>query len=75
MGRRKVVIDGEYVQKRRAESGMNQCAFWSQFKVTQSGGSRYESGRNIPRPLQMLIWLRYEAGLSNELWETVRKAA
>ena len=29
----------------------------SRLGVTQSGGSRYESGRNIPRPVQQLLRL------------------
>ena len=33
--------------------------FWSRVGVTQSGGSRYESGRNIPRPVQMLLRIAY----------------
>jgi DNA-binding transcriptional regulator YiaG len=42
----------------RKQSGANQSAFWTRFGVTQSGGSRYESGRNIPTPTSMLMWLR-----------------
>lgn len=41
----------------RHKLGMNQSEFWSQLGVTQSGGSRYESGRNIPRPVQALLRL------------------
>lgn len=41
----------------RRKLGMNQQQFWSQLGVTQSGGSRYESGRNIPRPVQHLLRL------------------
>ncbi len=29
---------------------MNQQEFWSRIGVTQSGGSRYESGRTMPKP-------------------------
>jgi hypothetical protein len=36
---------------------MNQQQFWSKLGVTQSGGSRYESGRNMPRPVQHLLRL------------------
>jgi transcriptional regulator with XRE-family HTH domain len=36
---------------------MNQQQFWSKLGVTQSGGSRYESGRNMPRPVQQLLRL------------------
>ncbi|SMB27800.1 Transcriptional regulator, XRE family [Sterolibacterium denitrificans] len=41
----------------RRKMGMNQQQFWSKLGVTQSGGSRYESGRNIPRPVQQLLRL------------------
>ena len=29
----------------RVKAGLNQSQFWSRIGVTQSGGSRYESGR------------------------------
>ncbi|MDK9703908.1 MAG: transcriptional regulator [Sulfuritalea sp.] len=41
----------------RRKMGMNQQQFWSRLGVTQSGGSRYESGRNMPRPVQQLLRL------------------
>lgn len=41
----------------RRKMGMNQQQFWSELGVTQSGGSRYESGRNMPRPVQQLLRL------------------
>ena len=41
----------------RRKLGMNQQQFWSRLGVTQSGGSRYESGRNMPRPVQQLLRL------------------
>ena len=45
------------VREIRRKLGMNQQQFWSKLGVTQSGGSRYESGRNIPRPVQQLLRL------------------
>jgi transcriptional regulator with XRE-family HTH domain len=45
----------------RKTEGINQSEFWSRFGVTQSGGSRYENGRNIPGPTQILLAL-YAAG-------------
>ena len=39
----------------RRQLGLNQHEFWSRIGVTQSGGSRYESGRNMPRPVQELL--------------------
>lgn len=39
----------------RKSAGMNQTDFWKKFGVTQSGGSRYESGRSMPTPLKILV--------------------
>ena len=39
---------GEVVRATRLERKLRQSEFWSRIDVTQSGGSRYESGRNIP---------------------------
>ena len=41
----------------RRKLGLNQQQFWSKIGVTQSGGSRYESGRNMPRPVRELMRL------------------
>ncbi len=49
--------DNVDVREIRHKLGMNQSQFWSKIGVTQSGGSRYESGRNIPRPVQALLRL------------------
>jgi transcriptional regulator with XRE-family HTH domain len=45
------------VREIRRKLGMNQSQFWSKLGVTQSGGSRYESGRNMPKPVQTLLRL------------------
>jgi predicted transcriptional regulator len=39
----------------RRKLGLNQQEFWSRIGVTQSGGSRYESGRNMPKPVRELL--------------------
>ncbi|MDR1935967.1 MAG: transcriptional regulator [Candidatus Accumulibacter sp.] len=41
----------------RRKLGLNQQQFWSRIGVTQSGGSRYESGRSMPRPVRELLRL------------------
>ncbi|WP_066566986.1 DNA-binding transcriptional regulator [Snodgrassella sp. CFCC 13594] len=41
----------------RKKLGLNQIEFWSQVGVTQSGGSRYEAGRNMPKPVRELVRL------------------
>ncbi|MFO7189515.1 MAG: helix-turn-helix transcriptional regulator [Pseudomonadota bacterium] len=41
----------------RQKLGMNQQEFWTKIGVTQSGGSRYESGRSMPKPVRELLRL------------------
>lgn len=38
---------------------MTQSEFWHPLGVTQSAGSRYESGRAIPKPVQILLAIAY----------------
>ena len=47
-------IDAREIRRRL---GLNQQQFWSTLGVTQSGGSRYESGRNMPKPVRELLRL------------------
>lgn len=54
---RKNKLDFPDIAKDRKKTGVNQRDFWSRYGVTQSGGSRYESGRDIPKPLAILLWL------------------
>ncbi len=54
---RKQKLDFSNIGTDRKKEGVNQLAFWKRYGVTQSGGSRYESGRNIPKPLAILLWL------------------
>ena len=51
--------DPEVIREYRRKHHLNQSEFWSRVGVTQSGGSRYESGRNIPKPVQLLLQLAY----------------
>lgn len=50
---------GDEVRAYRRKHGLNQIEFWNPVGVTQSGGSRYESGRSIPRPVQVLLHMTY----------------
>ena len=43
----------------RKKLGINQMQFWSKIGVTQSGGSRYESGRAMSKPVRELLRLVY----------------
>jgi transcriptional regulator with XRE-family HTH domain len=49
----------EAIRQYRQKRGLNQSLFWTAVGITQSGGSRYESGRKIPRSVQLLLHLAY----------------
>jgi transcriptional regulator with XRE-family HTH domain len=63
MARKKESI-GEKALAFRKKAGLNQKDFWTQFGVTQSGGSRYEGGRNVPGPLTKLLSLFFAGRVS-----------
>lgn len=48
------IVDPRGIRRRL---GLNQHEFWSRIGVTQSGGSRYESGRAMPKPVRELLRL------------------
>ena len=50
-------VTGEAALAMRQKADLNQSRFWSVVGIGQSAGSRYESGRNIPRPVQALLRL------------------
>lgn len=50
---------GEDAKRLRKLLGMNQRTFWLPIGITQSGGSRYESGRDMPDPITNLLHLVY----------------
>lgn len=62
----KLRFDLSNIADYRRKLGVNQQTFWSGLGVTQSGGSRYESGRNLPRPVALLLTLR-ETGKVTEV--------
>jgi len=47
----------------RRRLGLNQEEFWTRIGVTQSGGSRYESGRTMPKPVRELLRLVHIEGI------------
>ncbi|MDR0588375.1 MAG: hypothetical protein LBG61_05340 [Burkholderiales bacterium] len=62
------------LKKLRGSLGLNQSDFWIPLGVTQSGGSRYESGnRPIPKPIQMLLRIAYGSPKeSQDQFDTLR---
>ena len=47
----------------RRKRGLNQQQFWPLIGVTQSGGSRYESGRRMPKPVRELLRIVHVEGI------------
>jgi transcriptional regulator with XRE-family HTH domain len=47
----------------RQKLGLNQDEFWQKIGVTQSGGSRYEAGREMPKPVAELLRLVHIEGM------------
>lgn len=56
-------ITGQVAKALREQAGMTQKSFWNSLGLTQSGGSRYEQGHPLPRPIRILIYTMYVAGL------------
>lgn len=48
-------IDARFALELRIVTNLNQRDFWGLVGVTQSGGSRYESGRTIPLAVKALV--------------------
>lgn len=70
---RKNKLDFSNIGAERKKQGLNQADFWRRYGVTQSGGSRYESGRNIPKPIAILIWLHRSGKITEkDLAEVVK---
>lgn len=59
-------LDFSNIGDERKKQGINQKDFWSQYGVTQSGGSRYESGRNMPKPLAILLCLHRSGKITDK---------
>jgi DNA-binding transcriptional regulator YiaG len=72
-GFRPVLRSAVELTKMRQKVGLSQTDFWERVGVTQSGGSRYEQGRVIRKPLRMLLMLAY--GSEKERERVVRQLA
>jgi len=59
----------------RKSRGENQSDFWLRFGVTQSGGSRYESGRALPKPVAVLLIAFVDGLLDDTALRRLVKAA
>lgn len=59
-------ITGPEAKAKRIKLDLNQSEFWTPLGISQSGASRYESGRDIPEPVQMLYLIRYGTAKQSE---------
>jgi len=62
MATKKTALIKDYRNVRR-KLDLNQAEFWSRLGITQSGGSRYESGRPVPKATAVLAHLVYIKGM------------
>lgn len=72
MAKTKKIDLGNLAELRRSYDE-NQETFWRRFGVTQSGGSRYESGRNIPTPIALLVASWVSGKVTDEYLAQMRK--
>jgi DNA-binding transcriptional regulator YiaG len=68
-------LDFKDIAAYRRSRGENQSDFWKRFGVTQSGGSRYETGRSIPLPIRALLVLYFRGTVSEAELESAMTSA
>jgi transcriptional regulator with XRE-family HTH domain len=59
----------------RKAAATSQTEFWKKFGVTQSGGSRYESGRSMPTPLKLLMQAQMDGVIDEAILAKLLKKA
>ena len=65
----------EKIKQLRKSRRESQAKFWKRFGVTQSRGSRFEQGLEIPVSIAILIKLYLEGKVSDsDLWQARRSA-
>lgn len=66
---KKIVLNAEHLRELRMERRESQTKFWKRFGVTQSRGSRFELGLDIPSPVAILVNLYLDGAVSDgDLW-------
>jgi transcriptional regulator with XRE-family HTH domain len=56
-------VTGAVARRLREQADLSQKAFWGPIGITQSAGCRYENGQRLPRPIRILVFANYVAGL------------
>lgn len=61
-----IEINSAFIQAYRKQAKESQKTFWARFGVTQSRGSRFELGANIPKPVMILLRLYFEGRITED---------
>lgn len=70
---KKSSLNAEQLRELRKARRESQTKFWKRFGVTQSRGSRFELGLEIPHPVAILVSLYLEGTVSDrDLWRARR---
>ncbi len=65
-GKQAVYLDASDLKEYRKSLRETQFFFWSRFGVTQSRGSRFEMGAEIPSPVAILLKLYMEGIITDK---------
>jgi hypothetical protein len=68
-------LDQKSLREYRIARLENQTRFWSRFGVTQSRGSRFELGMEIPAPVSILLKLYLNGVINDEDLVSARSEA
>ncbi len=69
-----LTMTAESLRDLRTKRRESQTKFWNRFGVTQSRGSRFELGKEIPSPVTILIKLYLEGVIrDSDLYRARRK--
>jgi hypothetical protein len=68
-------LDQKALREYRIARLENQTRFWSRFGVTQSRGSRFELGMEIPAPVSILLKLYLNGVINDEDLVSARNEA
>lgn len=67
-------VSSQMLKAMRLERNETQSRFWGRFGVTQTRGSRFELGQEIPPPVGILIRLYLDGVISEgDLWRARRR--
>lgn len=74
IAQKRPTISEKMLRELRLARNESQSRFWGRFGVTQTRGSRFELGQEIPLPVGILIRLYFDGVISDgDLWRARRR--